>query len=121
MNTSCIDLFSSSYTFFASTGRWFVTMNFCIHAIMYGYFALRAIRVRVPRSIQQLITILQLTQMLVGCVINLSALDYKRQGFICGTTTENIIVSLILYASYLVLFAHFFYQTYVRKAKVRQD
>lgn len=121
MNSSLIIFFFSSYTFFASTGRWFVTMNFCIHAIMYGYFALRAIRIRVPRAIQQLITILQLTQMLVGCVINLSALDYKRQGFVCDTTTENIIVSLILYASYLALFAHFFYQTYIRKSKVRLD
>ncbi|CAF4404463.1 unnamed protein product, partial [Adineta steineri] len=36
-----------SYALFASTGHWFVTMNYCVHTIMYGYFALRAARIRV--------------------------------------------------------------------------
>ena len=103
-----------SYAWFVSTGRWFVSMNYCVHAIMYGYFAFRAARVRLPRSLQQLITLLQLTQMIVGCFINLAALQQKRQGHSCATSETNILVSLALYASYLLLFAHFFYTTYLR-------
>ena len=34
------------YTFsvFPSTGRWFMVMNYCVHSIMYSYYALRAMR-----------------------------------------------------------------------------
>ena len=103
-----------SYTFFVSTGRWFVSMNYCVHAIMYGYFALRAARIRVPRSFQQFITLLQLTQMVIGCLINVAAWQQKSQGNSCMTSETNILCSLALYASYLVLFAHFFYTTYLR-------
>lgn len=96
-------------------------MNYCVHTIMYGYFALRAARIRVSRWVQQTITILQLIQMFVGCWINYLALNYKRQGYLCTTSTSNIILSFALYTSYLVLFAHFFYQSYIRKVKVRVD
>jgi elongation of very long chain fatty acids protein 6 len=110
---SLIDTFS--YTMFASTGRWFVTMNFCIHTIMYGYFALRAARVRVPRSVQQSITFLQLAQMIAGCIVNVSAFRHKQQGQSCATTDTNIVLSLALYGSYLILFGHFFYTSYMQR------
>jgi len=82
---------------------------------MYGYFALRAGRVTVPRFCQQLITILQLTQMVAGCIVNIYAYQYKQQGHLCSISSTNIVLSLALYASYFVLFAHFFYVTYVKK------
>ena len=101
-------------------------MNFCIHTIMYGYFALRAARFPVPRFIQQSITFLQLIQMLIGCLINTAAFDYNQKGNQCGTSNTNIMLSLTLYASYLILFAHFFYASYLkkdvnRKVKDRSD
>lgn len=102
-----------SYALFVSTGRWFVSMNYCVHTIMYGYFALRAARIRVPRSLQQGITLLQLIQMIIGCMINLAALEQKRHGKLCATSETNIYISLAMYASYLLLFAHFFYSTYL--------
>ena len=80
---------------------------------MYGYFALRAAKVRLPRSLQKTITLLQLLQMIIGCMINLAALEQKRHGKACATSEMNIYVSLLMYASYLILFAHFFYSTYV--------
>ena len=104
-----------SYTSFASTGRWFVSMNYCVHTIMYGYFALRAARIRVPRFVQILITVLQIVQMVVGCIINIATWNYKQQGYHCETTTNNVQISLALYASYFILFAHFFYVTYLGK------
>jgi elongation of very long chain fatty acids protein 6 len=118
--------FLFSYALFASTGRWFVSMNYCVHTIMYGYFALRAARIRVPRFAQIFITFLQIIQMIAGCIVNLSALNYKQEGYPCTISTTNIQISLALYASYFILFAHFFYLTYLskdskRKTKERSD
>ena len=44
-------------------GRWFILVNYTVHAIMYTYFALRSLKVHVPRFIQMSITILQTSQM----------------------------------------------------------
>jgi elongation of very long chain fatty acids protein 6 len=88
---------------------------------MYGYFALRAARIKVPRFVQQSITLLQLIQMIAGCIVNVSAFNYKQQGYSCDTSTTNIILSLALYASYLTLFAHFFYTSYVQKDSMRKS
>ncbi len=90
-------------------------MNLCVHTVMYSYFALRAARFRVPRFLQQSITLLQLIQMIIGCIVNVIAYKYKRDGYYCMTSDNNIIISLVLYITYLILFAHFFYSTYVRK------
>ncbi|CAF3589516.1 unnamed protein product [Rotaria sp. Silwood1] len=104
-----------SYGLFAPIGRWFTSMNLCVHTIMYSYFALRAARFRVPRFIQQSITILQVIQMFIGCIVNTVAYKYKQDGYYCMTSNSNIIVSLVLYIIYLILFAHFFYLSYLQK------
>ncbi len=90
-------------------------MNLCVHTLMYGYFALRAARFRVPRFVQQAITLLQLIQMIVGCIVNVIAYQYKQDGYICMTSYSNIIFSLVLYGAYMILFAHFFYSSYFQK------
>ncbi len=90
-------------------------MNLCVHTIMYGYFALRAARFRVPRFLQQSITLLQLIQMIIGCIVNVIVYKYKQDGYYCMTSYNNIIMSLILYIAYLILFAQFFYSTYLQK------
>jgi elongation of very long chain fatty acids protein 6 len=96
-------------------------MNYCVHTVMYGYFALRAARIRLPRSFQQLITLLQLIQMIIGCIVNIAAFNYKEQRYSCATSYANIILSLIMYASYLILFAHFFYMNYLRKDSMKKS
>lgn len=89
---------------------------------MYGYFALRAARIHVPRYFQQFITCFQLIQMIAGCIVNVMAYKYNQEGYLCSTTQTNIILSLLLYASYFILFAHFFYITYLqKKPKKRTD
>ena len=106
---------------FVSTGRWFVSMNYCVHTVMYGYFALRAARIRLPRSFQQFVTFLQLIQMIIGCIVNIAAFNYKQQGHLCATSYNNIVLSLVLYASYLFLFAQFFYMSYLRKDPIKKS
>lgn len=104
-----------SYTEYTSSARWFIVMNYCVHSVMYSYYALRAMRYRPPRFISMVITSMQLTQMVVGCAINLWAMDYLktagRSG--CHISPINIKLSLAMYFSYFVLFARFFYTTYL--------
>ena len=82
---------------------------------MYGYYALRASRVPLPRFFQISITILQLIQMLIGCFVNVAAYIQKQTDPACEASVINIQLSLAMYASYFVLFTHFFYKTYLSK------
>jgi len=62
-----------------------------------------------------LITTLQLVQMVIGCVVNYMAFSYKQNGMQCGVSDTNLKLSLLMYTSYFVLFARFFYNAYVSK------
>ena len=55
--------------------------------------------------------------MVVGCWINLQAWQYKSNGETCQVTDENLQVSLMMYATYFLLFGHFFLGSYIFKAK----
>jgi len=84
---------------------------------MYSYYALRAMKFRIPRWVSMIITMLQLTQMIIGCWINLQAWQYKKNGEMCQVTEENLKVSFGMYATYFLLFAHFFLGSYIFKSK----
>jgi len=55
--------------------------------------------------------------MIIGCWINLQAWQYKKNGEMCQVTDENLKVSLIMYGTYFLLFAHFFLGSYIFKSK----
>merc|ERR1712080_512037 len=100
---------------FTSCARWFMTMNYFVHSLMYTYFALRAMRVRVPKVVAMIITSLQLLQMVVGCYINYVAFQFKQSGRPCAVSDNNLFYSALMYFSYFVLFARFFYHAYFCK------
>jgi len=104
-----------SFSEYTAPARWFVVMNFVVHSLMYTYYAFRALRFRVPRCIAMVITSLQLVQMVVGCLVNTTAYMLKRRGVQCGVSDTNLQLSLLMYTSYFVLFARFFYNTYFKK------
>ncbi|XP_004681066.1 PREDICTED: elongation of very long chain fatty acids protein 3 [Condylura cristata] len=114
------------YTSFAfknkvPAGGWFMTMNLGVHAIMYTYYTLRAAKVKCPRQFSMFVTSLQVLQMLVGVITSvLTYLWRHKQG--CHITEEELFWSFILYATYFILFAHFFLQTYIKpkdRAKIK--
>ena len=74
-------------------------------------------RFRIPRWVSMIITLLQLTQMVVGCWINIKAWQYKQNGETCQVTDENLKVSIAMYGTYFLLFAHFFLGSYIFKTK----
>jgi len=105
-----------SYHDFSASGMWFMAMNYCVHTLMYGYYALKALRFKLPRQLSQLITTLQLVQMIVGCFVNYRAYLNKQMKQACAISDENIKYSFIMYFSYFMLFFHFFVNAYYYKA-----
>lgn len=107
-----------SYSEYTSSARWFIVMNYCVHSIMYSYYALRSVGYSPPRSFAMIITILQLAQMIIGCGINIWAQQVVRQGLQeCHISPTNVNLSLTIYLSYFVLFARFFQTVYFGTGK----
>jgi elongation of very long chain fatty acids protein 6 len=104
-----------SYSDFTATGRWFMNMNYIVHGLMYSYYAFKAMRIRVPVFISQLITSLQIIQMIGGCYVNWVAYQTKFYAphVECQVTKENIYASCVMYMSYFALFFNFFLRAYV--------
>merc|ERR1719228_3068165 len=73
-------------------------------------------RVKVPKGVAMAITSLQLLQMVVGCTINYIAFQFKQSGRECAVSDSNLMYSSLMYTSYFVLFARFFYNAYFCKS-----
>jgi len=101
-----------SFKEFAAPARWFMVMNFLCHSAMYSYYALKALRFRVPKGIAMVITSMQLLQMFVGCIVTYTAFQIKNSGKECNVSDTTLQMSLIMYLSYAVLFARFFLNAY---------
>merc|ERR1719445_1675738 len=102
-----------------------MVMNYSVHSVMYTYYTLKAMRVKVPRVMAMVTTSLQLLQMVLGGVITALVYSYKTRGVTCGVTYEQNRFSALIYFSYFCLFARFFYNTYIsprdRKIIMKQD
>ncbi|GLV38799.1 baldspot [Carabus blaptoides fortunei] len=110
-----------SYTEYTSSARWFIVMNYCVHAVMYSYYALRSMGYSPPRSFAMVITTLQLTQMIIGCAINIWAHNIlKHEQSECHISPFNIKLSIAMYFSYFVLFARFFFKAYLSAGRRRK-
>lgn len=95
---------------------WFCVMNYSVHSVMYTYYALAALKVKMPRFIAMSITSLQLLQMIIGSFVCYSAIYRKWQGFPCEFSDNAVIVALSVYLSYVILFARLFYNSYIAKS-----
>lgn len=94
---------------------WYAGMNFAVHALMYSYYTVRAAGVRVPRTCAMFVTICQLSQMVLGVGLQLVSSYQLYSGNSCDTSLQDILFGMGIYASYMVLFADFFYKTYIVK------
>jgi elongation of very long chain fatty acids protein 6 len=97
-----------SYAYKASTGIYFVTMNYSVHSIMYGYYYLMAVDAKPFWLNPMFITVCQISQMIVGTV--LSAVSFYRKIMEpddCAIKTVNIVAGFLMYGSYLYLFVDF--------------
>jgi hypothetical protein len=96
-----------SYANESSTGIYFVTMNYSVHAIMYGYYFLMAVEAKPFWLNPMFITFCQISQMIVGTVLSLVSCYMKLTEPECSITMSNILAGFVMYGSYLYLFCDF--------------
>ena len=106
----------------AGSGLYFVAMNYSVHALMYGYYCLQALKM-CPKSFPAvLITLSQIAQMFVGTGVCCSAWYFtffsKKS---CHNDMSNLIAGALMYASYLYLFSEFALKRYVVKSPTRSS
>uniref|UniRef100_A0A0N5AHR6 Elongation of very long chain fatty acids protein n=1 Tax=Syphacia muris TaxID=451379 RepID=A0A0N5AHR6_9BILA len=104
-----------AYKDHTASGRWFIWMNYTVHAFMYSYYALRSLRFKLPKSAAMMVTVLQILQMIGGVTIGISILRIKLAGRECQQTWNNLYFSFLIYFSYFLLFCNFFYETYLKE------
>lgn len=98
----------------SSCGIWFCAMNYFVHSIMYGYYAITQTKWKnCIKRFGIFITICQILQMFMGLFVLLSVMYYKKQGRECLTANSSIFFGLLIYASYAILFIKFFIQRWI--------
>lgn len=101
-----------AFTHNAPTGKYFVAVNLLVHSVMYSYYALQCVGVRAPRGVSMSITLLQLSQMLLGIALLVASMRAS-----CGTDPVIMWSGVAMYSSYFGLFLHFFLRAYFFAAK----
>mgnify|MGYP000362544457 CR=1 FL=1 len=81
-------------------------MNLAVHSVMYGYYALRAMKISIPRQIAMAITGAQIVQMIFGLIIHghitwLKLFSKQQQ---CDCPFNGIIYGLLMYLLYFYFF-----------------
>jgi len=102
-----------SYREDTAFNTWIVWLNFSVHAIMYSYYWLRSMHIRVPASIAQCITVLQITQFVITHAVLFHVGILWLQGTRCSVTPHTYWLCLGMEISYLALFGNFFYHSYI--------
>ncbi|CAG9467312.1 unnamed protein product [Pedinophyceae sp. YPF-701] len=114
-----------SYVNRIGPGIWFGAMNYCVHAIMYFYYFLATVPSlrKLARPMAQLITTVQILQMVVGSTVTVASAWYVYVGGAasCHVNSANWKMGLAMYLSYLVLFCVLFIDKYLPKDKTGRD
>lgn len=92
--------------------QYYVSMNLFVHAIMYTYYAFRAMKVKIPKPIAICITFLQISQMFIGVAVQFFIYSWRKEAN-CPTHYYNIRAAALMYGSYYLLFAKFFMDAYI--------
>uniref|UniRef100_A0A914X3R1 Elongation of very long chain fatty acids protein n=1 Tax=Plectus sambesii TaxID=2011161 RepID=A0A914X3R1_9BILA len=103
-----------SYKEDTAFNSWIVWLNFSVHAIMYSYYLLRSMHIKIPASIAQCITVLQILQFVITHLVLFHVGLLYLQGTTCSVTPHTYWLCLGMEISYLALFGNFFYHSYIR-------
>jgi hypothetical protein len=111
-----------AYPYEVAAIRWGMGMNFTVHAFMYTYFLLRSLKMPLPGWTARTITSMQIVQFIVGVWVTG---DVAYRSFLgdkgCECPFFIAAFQLFLYVSYLVLFANFFYHSYLKPRKSHSE
>lgn len=105
-----------AFKYASPSGLWFAAMNLVVHSAMYSYYFIHCVFGRAPLG--PLITIMQITQMVVGVAVTGATwylhLAEPGPGKLSYTSHPAVLVSAtLMYSAYLVLFVNFFLSRYV--------
>lgn len=103
-----------SYVTTSPPGIFFVVMNYSVHATMYGYYFLMAMKWRPKWFNPVFVTIAQISQMVVGVAVTLIGFYYFKTDSTCNIQKQNNMAAFIMYGSYLFLFLQFFIGRYYK-------
>mmetsp|Transcript_23631 Transcript_23631/g.46986 ORF Transcript_23631/g.46986 Transcript_23631/m.46986 type:complete len:304 (-) Transcript_23631:405-1316(-) len=110
-----------SYATKSPAGLFFIVMNYAVHAIMYGYYYLTCIKAKPKWLNPMIITCAQISQMVVGVVVQLMSFYYYHTAgsspAACEIKQQNVVAGFMMYGSYLFLFAQFFACRYLTRKK----
>ena len=72
-------------------------MNNFVHSVMYSYYTLTSGGVHLPATVALVLTILQLLQMFIGIIINLTLYAYHNHFDNCDYDADVFLFGLLLY------------------------
>lgn len=107
----------------------FVVFNSFIHSIMYGYFTLSCLKIRVPKIFKQSLTTMQITQFIVGGSLALAHLfikylNIKHDSYLsCIGSPEKalaVYINVFYLAPLTMLFASFYIDSYRKQQKMKK-
>jgi len=97
---------------------YFGTFNVLVHSIMYSYYAMVVVNIKITKAVRMAITGLQLMQMVYGMFLTGYIYSRKAKGLPCSVPDQTITIAITIYVSYFALFLKFFIQTYVMNKPV---
>ncbi|KAK6049987.1 GNS1/SUR4 family protein [Cooperia oncophora] len=103
-----------SYSHDIAYNSWITWMNFTVHSIMYGYYMLRSMGVRVPAWVAKNITTMQILQFVITHLILFHVGYLVSQGVKVDSTPTVFWCCLAMEFSYVVLFGNFYFQSYIK-------
>merc|ERR1719273_1978364 len=95
----------------------FMSRNCAVHFIMYGYYFLMTIKMKPKWMDAMIITICQISQMIVGVWSMIMSIFYvygATDDDPCFGDKRNLLAAVFMYASYLFLFLQFFVKRYFK-------
>lgn len=102
----------------------FLSMNASVHTLMYGYYFLMTMKIKPAWLKAKVITIVQLVQMGIGLIATTVSTYYDQtqtEDKPCDIRPGSLLPCYAMYASYFVLFLHFFTGRYTQKKRVKGE
>ncbi|TFJ83735.1 hypothetical protein NSK_004839 [Nannochloropsis salina CCMP1776] len=110
------------YTWFSYSARnpglYFIAMNYTVHAVMYSYYFLMELRLWPKWLSPVFITLMQISQMLVGVGVTAAAYSYQADPS-CAVVRDLIPWCAAMYATYLYFFVEFFVERFLAASTKR--
>ncbi|XP_067119137.1 very long chain fatty acid elongase 6-like [Centruroides vittatus] len=95
----------------------FMYVNTFVHSLMYSYFTVKCMEIKVFPIVAMLITAVQVIQMVFAFLLTCWIYWLLVNGHPCDTPLDMLQFCFLLYMSYVYLFTELFYKSYLCRSK----